>query len=483
MRLQKLMLIALALLISAAGLWAQEKQKADKKGQIVIIKKSIDADGNEVTERIVRDVDDAKKGHFEYKGEDGEVIELELDGENEWHSIDEDIHIISDDEHKLKVIDIKDIEGMTEELQEHLKKINVEVQNLSDEKRIEIRMTDENGEDHIIKWKGDGEIPEHIQQKLKENNLHKGHFENDFHFQSSSNKAFLGVASGKKVEVTNENGVETRTEEDHSDVNGAYVESVIEGSAAEAAGLKAGDVITSIDGTSITNFSDLSDKLGEYEVGDQINISYTRNNSAAQTTATLGERKHKTQDLHFEWKDEDGEELHFGEGNKFFFSEDDQGDEDNHVIILREDDEDGLEVKKRIVIITKSEGDAEKKEVEVTVEVVTDEDVETDEEPEIEITESPAELEVVPESELEITDFDAYPNPTDGQIQVQFSAPAKPVKLTISNIDGREVYRDQIQNFDGFYNKQIDLKDVAKGTLILSITQDDKVFTKQIVLQ
>lgn len=482
MKLQKITLIALALLVSVSGLWAQEKQQADKKGknQMVIIKKSIDADGKEVIERIVKDVDSDGEHHFEYRGEDGEIIELKMDGENEWHSISEDIHFFSDDTENMKVIDIKDIDGMTEELQEHLKRINIEVESLDDDKIFEIKMTDEDGEDHIIKMRG---------EDMGEHNLHEGHFENNFHFQHNDNKAFLGVVSGKKVEVVNENGVETRTEDDHSDVNGAYIQEVVKGSAAEAAGLQDGDVITNIDGTTISDFSDLSKKLADYEVGDQINISYVRNNATAQTTATLGERKHSDQNFTFEWKDEDGEDLHFGEGNKFFFKEDSEGDDEPHVIILRkEDKENGENIKKRIVIITKSEVDTDE-EVEVQVEIITSDEMEDPAEEILEIAPEeiveipPAEIEVAPNHQLELQDFDAYPNPTNGQIQVKFSAPARPIKLTITNVDGREVYRDRIQNFDGFYNKQINLKDVAKGTLILSITQDDQVFTKQIVLQ
>lgn len=477
MKFRQLALFALALLLSTTGLWAQENQTSDKKEkrQIVIVKKSVDENGKEVTERIVRDLEAEGEKRLEYKGKDGEIIELKMDGEKNWHSISEDIHILNDEIKELKVIDIQDIDNMTDELQEKLKSFDIEVESLDSDRIIEIKVADEDGKNNVIRWNGDGEMPEEIRQKMKEHNIKKGHFEDNVFFQSKGKKAFLGVVSGKKVEVVKENGVETRTEDDHSDVDGAYIQEVVEGSGAEAAGLQEGDVITRIDGTTISDFSDLSKQLSNYEIGDQIDITYVRDNTTNQTKATLGEHNFDF-DFNFEWKDEDGQEFEFGEGQKFFFKED-EGHKHNIVILQEADGEEGTRIRKRVVIITDGDGESEV-ETELELELLDEA-----EQPEDEIIEvPPTELEIAP-NELELTDFDAYPNPTDGQIQVKFSAPAQPTTLTISDISGKEIYKDTVRNFDGFYNKEISLRGLPTGPYVIRVAQDDQVFTKQIIVQ
>jgi hypothetical protein len=83
---------------------------------------------------------------------------------------------------------------------------------------------------------------------------------------------------------------------------------------------------------------------------------------------------------------------------------------------------------------------------------------------------------------LELTDFVAYPNPTEGKFNVQFSAEAVPTIVSVFDASGKEVFRDKLDRFDGFYNREIDLSTTARGALVLSVEQDGKSFTEQIVL-
>ena len=53
---------------------------------------------------------------------------------------------------------------------------------------------------------------------------------------------------------------------------GAFVYEVSEGSAAEAAGIKKGDVITKFDGESVTSSSDLIEKMSYYGVGETVTV-------------------------------------------------------------------------------------------------------------------------------------------------------------------------------------------------------------------
>lgn len=70
---------------------------------------------------------------------------------------------------------------------------------------------------------------------------------------------------------------------------GARIAGVVNGSAAAKAGLRAGDVITAVDGTAITSASGLSSVLEARKPGDQVRLGYTDSAGQSHTvTATLG---------------------------------------------------------------------------------------------------------------------------------------------------------------------------------------------------
>jgi S1-C subfamily serine protease len=67
---------------------------------------------------------------------------------------------------------------------------------------------------------------------------------------------------------------------------GVPVAGTVEGSGAAAAGLAAGDTITSIDGTAVSSSEQLTAAIGQHEVGDRVSVGYTTADGTA-TTATV----------------------------------------------------------------------------------------------------------------------------------------------------------------------------------------------------
>ena len=67
------------------------------------------------------------------------------------------------------------------------------------------------------------------------------------------------------------------------------VQEVSEGSGAAKAGLQAGDVITALNGKSVTSASDLSDSIKAKAIGDKVTVTVIRNNQQQDITVTLGE--------------------------------------------------------------------------------------------------------------------------------------------------------------------------------------------------
>ena len=71
---------------------------------------------------------------------------------------------------------------------------------------------------------------------------------------------------------------------------GARVGTVVDGSPAAKAGLQAGDVITAVEGKTITSADDLTAAVGNRAPGDKVTVTLRRNGATKTVTVTLGVR-------------------------------------------------------------------------------------------------------------------------------------------------------------------------------------------------
>src|SRR3546814_4535066 len=69
--------------------------------------------------------------------------------------------------------------------------------------------------------------------------------------------------------------------------NGLYVHDVVANGGAEKAGIKKGDIITQIDGRTITASSVLQERVGRMGPGDKVELTYLRDGKEHKTTVTL----------------------------------------------------------------------------------------------------------------------------------------------------------------------------------------------------
>ena len=74
-------------------------------------------------------------------------------------------------------------------------------------------------------------------------------------------------------------------------VEGVRIGSVVEGASAAKAGLAAGDVITVFGEHDITSWEDLIEAIRGAKVGDEIEVTFTRDGESRTVTVTLGERE------------------------------------------------------------------------------------------------------------------------------------------------------------------------------------------------
>lgn len=69
--------------------------------------------------------------------------------------------------------------------------------------------------------------------------------------------------------------------------SGIYVPSVTKNSAASAAGMKSGDIITKVDGTSVSDVVSLHEILYKHKIGDKVTVTVDRNGKTVNLDVTL----------------------------------------------------------------------------------------------------------------------------------------------------------------------------------------------------
>lgn len=99
-------------------------------------------------------------------------------------------------------------------------------------------------------------------------------------------RALVGI-SGQDVSTYIDQQKEEGKEVDLGTVNGIYVAEVTPDGAASRAGIKPGDVITTIDGKKIEKFGELQEVMANHKPGDKVNITYIRDKKTHTATLTL----------------------------------------------------------------------------------------------------------------------------------------------------------------------------------------------------
>ncbi|SEW19532.1 PDZ domain-containing protein [Chitinophaga arvensicola] len=97
--------------------------------------------------------------------------------------------------------------------------------------------------------------------------------EDDIDIPALKNRAVLGVITEKAA------------------ATGVTVKSVAKGTPAEKAGIKTGDIITSVDDKKINEPAELFEVIGKYQPADKVTVTYIRNSKTNKVAITLDERK------------------------------------------------------------------------------------------------------------------------------------------------------------------------------------------------
>jgi predicted metalloprotease with PDZ domain len=354
--------------------------------------------------------------------------------------------------------------------------------------------------------------------------LRKGNIQNEAH------KDMMKDMDELKIVLRNHEFMETARLEEKKTFLGVYPESsekgveisgVVSDSGAEAAGLQADDVLTAINGNAIKTTGDLRKELDKYQPEDEVTISYLRNGTAMETKAKLSAPKAKNHNYNYNYNyNYDYNYNYSGKSErdpcKVFFGvyvgSYGEGLEGVGVSGIVEGGEwpaekAGLKRGDRIIAIDNipvnshnelvTERDKHKPGQNFTFTILRESypiDIDAQfkvcpnqpaEEPVVEkiteVTPQPQPIEQI-NNTLELEELNAYPNPTFGLLNVKFRGEAVPTKMMITDINGKVVHQENLPNFDGYYNRELDISSGTPGTLMLSVRQDEKVVTMPLIL-
>ncbi len=225
------------------------------------------------------------------------------------------------------------------------------------------------------------------------------------------------------------------------DTQGAKISSFTKKSAAQDAGMNTGDVITAVNGVRVQGPDELWDQIAKYQPGDKVSVDFLRENQTRQIEAALN----ACQDNGSRVKLLDLNKNETGNSQREFF-----------LWNWNEKDQNRMREQRVITIHRGAEGDAPQ--------VLT------------------PETKPAADRSLKLEGFRAYPNPSQGQITVEFHSEPLPTIVSLLDMSGRQLFREELNAFSGDYFQQFDLSEYAKGTILIHVLQGDKVFTEQIIV-
>lgn len=229
---------------------------------------------------------------------------------------------------------------------------------------------------------------------------------------------------------------------DKSDRQGVPV-NIVSNSAAKEAGLKSGDVITSLAGKPIIDWGDLSAVINGTKVGKEIAITYIRDGKNQTTTAVMGSEC-----------DENGKSRN---ENLWYDYNYDQSFEDNPE---REMD-------------TAPAVDMDR--IKVGMEEVTESDA-------ADMAIRGVDMPLV--NNLTIENIQLFPNPNRGMFRLEFELPNRgETSIRVFNSEARLIYSFDLGEYQGNFSDDIDISQNGPGAYFLEIRQGATSMVKKVLLQ
>ncbi len=224
--------------------------------------------------------------------------------------------------------------------------------------------------------------------------------------------------------------------------SGAQISDFTEESAAREVQMLKGDLILSVNGQAVQGHEDLWNEISKYQPEDQVRIEYLRDGQTIQIEASLKACR---------------DNASRSELMELYETEEDQVRE----FTLQRQSRDGQTRirERRVITIRRDKGDAQEQ-----------------------VNTPATDLPSNSDRKLKLENFRAFPNPTGGQVTIEFKGEAVATTVALYDGSGRQLFREEMNAFGGEYLQQFDLSDYAKGTIVVQVKQGEKIYTERIVV-
>jgi len=201
---------------------------------------------------------------------------------------------------------------------------------------------------------------------------------------------------------------------------GAKVTKVVDGSSAQNTGMLVGDVLTEINGTEITGQCSVTKAMRSTKPSETVSVSWKRDGIDMTKQVTLGEKKNSLSSMSIQ------KSVFPGKLNR--------------------------RTQRGIVVTPKTPQN---------------------------LNVSPAKINGLRFSEMEM-----FPNPTSSNLFLKFATDSKvATTIQILDVNGKKVFEDKVNDFDGSYEREFDLSQYPSGNYFLNIIQGDEIFTEKVVVK
>lgn len=255
-------------------------------------------------------------------------------------------------------------------------------------------------------------------------------------------------------------GVIISSDETDDDEEGVKIQTVIQGSAAESAGLQAGDLILTINEKELYSAQELIEEVGNFSPGDMISIEYMRNSNRKTTTAILQEAENK-QAYTPQQPDMNMDD---------FFNQDFWKDNPGMNDFQQQMEELMRKMEEMFSQMQPQEGDMQEQWKDFNPHQYEDYNDNNSAYPKNEV------------NTLKVDNLSLAFNPSDKQIEIYFSLENKsPIVVKLYDSRGNKIFEEEVNNFKGNFSKTISVgKASFSENFILKINQDGKTYNKKI---
>ncbi|HEX2616451.1 MAG TPA: PDZ domain-containing protein [Flavobacteriales bacterium] len=301
----------------------------------------------------------------------------------------------------------------------------------------------------------------------------------------TDNGAFLGVEGGSDAD------------------KGVRIGAVVERSAAEKMGVKEGDIVRSINGEDLEDFSDLADQIGSMNAGDEVELGIVRDGKEMTLNGQMGgQERARGRSYNFSmptpptpptppsppspaYEGYPGYEGYQG----YRMDPDEIRARADEARARAEEARSRADEMRSRADEMRAQMDELRQEMDrlrrdlrggVTREMHVDISADVIEQKDLDLLKGKGVKGL--EAPLELVAMETYPEPGGDSFHIAFQVPARgDLAVDLHNASGERVYHETISGFKGNYERTLDVSDQADGTYFLVITQNGHSTARKLV--